>query len=603
MSLYSSWNTFSPRLRSRTYKRDAAGLIVSWLKGKLKKRLWRWRLNVSRGHFSRLDLSFRVKQPSSFIQRRVYLELQINRNLIQRKLVQKSKKPSKINLSVQSKGFKQLVKKGRLTVSQEIEIKRKSIERMKKILKFLIFKRFLAGFYELLFIFRRSLVAREMKRCLTRRVKRKLSGFFKGLKELATVNTFEIFKIFSRKIERKVEKIESVDFSPNENKGPAMLSPKSLANKTNSSSFLEFSTNDNQSKQLNFDLSPIPWGKKTTLFTNENVSRLAIHLQKAIQGRKRSILQEFHFLSKSAKNFHIFQKNLKTFQRYLKVSAFRLIKTRAAGKKLIKSWTKLLKNHQKQVFERVKKSYFLLKNLGKLSKTMTHFTKLIKQKYFFRLLPRKVISRNSNKLTLLAFALKMHITTYLKSIFSEFHRYTREEKILSTEKRTQKLNQVFKVLQTWRQSHKKKIFQKIMKTLKDLEFFTSAVKLCNNNRAAMLKFRTFQQWKGLKRRNMNFCRAFELLGQFLIVKKTETFNLMNLPHPLNFYKSSKYRILSSIVRLMMKKKDFELIKGFIEWKRKRMYIKILRISVIFNKIYVVNLLDSWQAVRHWRVDN
>lgn len=601
MSLYKSWNTFSPRMRSRTYKRDAASLIVSWIQCKIKKFLWRWRLNTTRTKSSKIDISLRVKQPSAFIQRRVYLELQVNRNLINRTIVQNNKSCSRLGL-VRKEENKKLLQKYRtkLTVVEEIEQKRKSLEKFRKIMKFLITKQFLSTFYVFLYAFRKEFVAFKLKRCLVRRLKKKLVGFFDELKAVNVCNTIQMFSVFSRRVDRNLQKTDSIDFSPQEYIGPVMVSKESQINKTDSSSFLEFSTNDCQSKQLNFDLSPIPWAKKMTVYTNENLAKFSIILMKVVNDCKRFALEDMNWVCKMDKNFKSLESKFNSLKKSFQKTALRLIKNKSSCKKLQETLINLVSTRKQQVLKPIKKINILIQKLPKTFKTFQTCSRFILQKFLYKLRPLKPTKPKPgpSPLALLAFALKMHISTYIKSIFSEIHEHSYTVHILQIEKQSQKLVQISKLLNSKLLSTKQKYFKKVLKNLKNLEFFATAIKTSDSHRRQQLKTRIFRTWKNLKKLNMNLCRGFELLGQFVWSKRVEFFNSLNSPHPVSFYTSSRFQTLSSLSRLLYCKRFKALQSRFTQWNQIRMYVKILRFCVTINKAQVLVLLDSWHELEN-----
>ena len=599
MSLYKSWNTFSPRMRSRTYKRDAASLIVSWIQCKIKKSLWRWRLNTTRTQSSKIDISLRVKQPSAFIQRRVYLELQVNRNLIKRTIVQNNKSCSRLGAGKREEQKKLLQKyRTKLTVVQEIEQKRKSLEKLRKIMKFLITKQFLSTFYVFLYAFRKEFVAFKLKRCLVRRLKKKLVGFFSELRAVNVCNTIQMFSVFSRRVDRNLEKTDSIDFSPQENMAPIMVSKESQINKTDSSSFLEFSTNDCQSKQLNLDLSPIPWGNKMTMYSNENLAKFSITLMKIVNDCKRSAIGDMDWVCKMHSKLNLLNSKLNSLTKRFKTSTFRLIRNKSSGKRLKDTLMSLASSRKRLALRSIKKVNILTQKLTKTCKIFQNSSRFILQKFLYKLRPIKTKKEKSgpSPLALLAFALKMHISTYIKSIFSEIHEHSYTVHILQVEKRSQKLVQISKLLKTKLFNRKQKFFKKILKNLKNFEFFASAIKTSDSHRRQHLKTSIFRTWKNLKKLKMNLCRGFELLGQFVWSKRLEFFNSLNSPHPVSFYTSSRFRTLSGLCKLLYCKRFRGLQSRFTQWNQIRMYVKILRFCLTINKAQVLVLLDSWHEI-------
>lgn len=596
MSLYKSWNTFSPKFKSKSYKKDAASLIISWIKIILKKQLWRWRRNISNSHLPSVQFTFKAKNPPSFTDRRVYLEVQFNRNLINRKISQKAKSPlppSILNKTTRSVYLS--IPNKKTTNSQNLKQKCKSAVQIGKLLLFLVKKQYMDVFFSMLWVARSYWVGKKMTRVLIKKVKSKLQGFFKELKNLSMMNSFEIFKVFVKQGARNVAKQESLNLSP---RGMMRISKESQTNKTNSSSFLEISVQENQSRSnLSIELSPISRKIRRNLpFSHKNLTTLSIIVQSLIQNKRRQGLKILKSYADLHKNLGKFSQILKSLENKLKTRYFHLIKLKLAGLKMFHFLLQLKKRLFLQTIKTFKIFSHFSEKVLKALKIHENRSKLIKQKAFYRLRPSQISFKKVKNVGLVAYALKLFINNYLKTIFITIHEHSQSKKILLNQAKKARIETIYKILSQKVQQTKLFLLQKLQKRIKNLKFFSESLKTAEKHRLTRLKKLSFSYLKKLKTNNKKYYRGFELLGTFINSQKVSIFNIINLPNPQAYYTSHRYTTLLKASKFLYNSNLSCMCKAFKHWKLEIMYIKLLKFSVVINRKFILNQLSSFQTL-------
>lgn len=597
MSLYKSWNSFSPKFKSKTYKKDAASLIVSWIKTMLKKKLWCWRRNACSSKVPKVNFSLQVKKPSAFIQRRVYLELQFNRNIINRKISQKSKNYATTNSvckTTRTSYVSNSIKKGKH--SKETVQKCKSAEKIGKLLFFLVKKQYMDVYFEMLLVARAYWVGKKLNRMLLKKVKSKLEGFFKELKNLNIKNSFEIFKIFAKQAERNVVKQESLNLSA---RGFSRLSKESQTNNTNSTSFLEISAQNTPSRsKLHIELSPISRVvHRSNPYSHKNLTKLAILVQSLLKKTCDNALKDLKSLQAQHKKLEKFCEITLSLKENLKKKTFISIKLKYSAQKFLRILSSLTNNKFVEIVKRFKKFSELNQKFHKVSKISANCFRFLKQRVFYRLKSGSASKKNVKKnLGVVAYALKIFINNYLKVVFCEVHEHAEKVKFLMQKEKKQKIESIFKVIFNKVQDKRLFLLRKLQKYNKNFKFFSESLQVAYTHRSNHLKKISLNYWKKLKISNKRFCRGFELLGTFMNSKKVSFFTLINLPNPQKYYTSHRYQTLLKTLKILFTHKNSKVSKLFKHWKLEIMYIKLLKFSIVIHRKFILALISSFKLL-------
>ena len=597
MSLYKSWNSFSPKFQNKTYKKDAASLIVSWIKTILKKKLWRWRRNVCSSKVPQVNFSLQVKKPSAFIQRRVYLEIQFNRNIINRKIRQKSKTYA-LNHAGSKTGRTSYVgssmKKGRH--SKEIVQKCKSAVKIGKLIFFLVKKQYMDVFFEMLLVARAYWIGKKLNRMLLKKVKSKLEGFFKQLKNLSAMNSFEVFKIFAKQAERNIVKQESLNLSP---RGFSRLCKESQTNKTNSTSFLELSAQNTLSRSnLHIELSPISRViHRSNPYSHKNLTKLAILTQSLLKKSCKYALKDIKSLLDQHNKLEKIIDIIKSSKEKSKKMFFISLKLKFAAQKFLKILSGLKKHRFLDIVKRFKKFSKLYEKVQKVLKISTNCCRFLKQRVFYRLKSGSQPQKKSKKnLGIVAYALKIFINNYLKVVFCVVHEHALRVKVLMEEEKRKRIESLFKVIFDKIQGKRLFLLRKLQKYNQNFKFFSESLQVAYTHRSIHLQKTSLNYWKKLKITNKRFCRGFELLGTYMNSKKVSFFTLINLPNPQKYYTSQRYQTLLSALKILFTRKNSNVSQAFKHWKLEIMYIKLLKFSVVIHRKFILALLSSFKLL-------
>lgn len=467
MGTYKNWTRSFFPIKVRTYKKDAAGLLISLNKRFLRKKLWIWRLNCNPIKKQKIDLNIRIKSPLLYTQRKVFVQLEKEKNLVQQKSTRKIKKNlDRLGYISKTTRMYTPIKKNsiipKLTYKKALEKKINSTKKIYDLIVSHIAFQYMDFFYILLLITKRYWIGKELVKTLTVIINSNFSNVIKQIRYVGSSNSILFFKVFSA----KTSKVITYENSPD-----SKLSDTTCritdANLTN------------------------PFGFSPEILINSDWDSFR-HLR------------------------HDYSIN--------------------SSKKLYKSF--------RNSSEKFNLNLLLEKNFD-----------------------------NGSKID------KGNVERIVQNV-----KYKKIENIF---------NAVFSSL-AW---IKAEIFAKLKKNTRKAIFYEKKGRIANFYRNKCLIRNTFRYWKGMKASNQKLCRSFELLGRFINIKKGEIVKILNLPYPISYYLTDRYKILSNLVKTLYKKKNFLYMTGFKTWKvTKIIGIRLVRLVSMLNKSISINLLISWQRL-------
>ena len=642
MDTYRTWSTFSPRVHKKSYKKDAASLVVSWIKRILRKKLSVWRLNCSSTRKQRIDLSIKIKQPSVFTNRRVFLQ------------VEREGKFSSIPSKVSESSYRSIINdvssvrpdkykdKAKTKTCRLLFVNKKKLEdcykkkqlSARKVLHVIdsnVRFKYMDFFFMVLFLTKRYWIGRKFTKIFRGIVRSRFSFLHKQLTTEAIVNSISTFKVFVTQTVRSVTYEASINYSPRDR-------------------LEETATRDTIISKTNpFQCTPVKVGKwagnsPSTLDNEENY--------KDIQALSR--LSVSPDLSKKKIEFMLEQsfENIRDIMRFGGSSGFNTARVTENRKpqlnmrlRINKMIRLIVKNHKLNLVQRIKiwkeeicacKRLDKLKiGIGRLEKSYHawinsrkslvikhinfHFRLLQGQRGFLLKLKgilkiqlksyvQKLVNADSRTsqiqranekyiLSGLFYIIRLHVSVSSILAWKSIQSYSEAVRLDRSQKTKEKLDSVFGILSYQIMCKYYIILNKFKKYQSEALFFGKHMESAKNHRAGYLRTTAFKLWKRRKDNNKKLCRAFEMLGRFFNIKKAELFENIRIPHPLSYYTGKTYQILSKLAFILKKKKENEYFSMFSKWKINRIAsVRLLRVVSILNKHVSLNLLTSWQLI-------
>ncbi|OMJ90635.1 hypothetical protein SteCoe_6909 [Stentor coeruleus] len=235
METYKSWGSFSPRQRYKTYKADAASLIISWVQSILKKKLWKWRMNCNEYIGKKLLFNTNSIKPSIFIDRRVYLQAEKEKNYIKNRIIKKSQNTS-TPLSQKSLPLKKLYtqkinpQSKHQNTTNDLKSKLKGIQKLANVLKFSVNYRYMDFYLTLLKVSKSYWIGKKLGKMILSMIKKRIEYLLVNIKSKSGMSIWSNYKVLTINPERSITFETSSNFSPksrfSDNNKPGIYSNK-----------------------------------------------------------------------------------------------------------------------------------------------------------------------------------------------------------------------------------------------------------------------------------------------------------------------------------------------------------------------------------------
>lgn len=653
METYKSWATFPSKQKNKTYKADAAGLIVSWMKRILKKKLWRWRLNSNKHHERRIVFNMRKTKGPSFTDREVHIKSEREKNYINRRI--RSNYNQKIYpytersvLTRQTPILKsQIFRKSALTGSK-LKLKFESAQKLVHVLKFSVNFRYMDFFLTLLKLSKMYWIGKKLSTLFLFILKRNIECFFICLKtKNPTINLYSN-KIITNKPEKNITFETSMNFSPDsklsENSRPMNFSfsqkKEGLYSIGSESSVIEFENgklrkntqrseisdtieNSYDSKSRvskssrdesgRFRSSILNGSFKRNIEVREKLIRLLLIVNGLKKYTKSRRFKHWHAKLNSMKLIRISLRNFSKILTHIALSskyprlifAFKSISKHSSHIKSLSILKSLLTSHiSNYLIHLIKFSnqFSIITNLFSISSSFyskslkTSFSAIKKHKNFLKA-KKKVKILQTNSIRILVYVLKTYISLNKSLGFESIYSYSRSKqkayfKIVSS-------GMIF--FSNFLCNKKKSLQHEAFKIIKKYSVWTYYLSInmpiAENHRNKHLITAAYKQLAGLGERNKKLCRAFEMLGIFVASQKVEYFTLINLPYKISYYKTGRYKVLYNLVKKYYWKHQNLTARAFKMWKLSKVLgIKIVKIVAILKKNLFMTMWNSWQDI-------
>ncbi|OMJ88473.1 hypothetical protein SteCoe_9602 [Stentor coeruleus] len=653
METYRSWATFPSKQRNKTYKADAAGLIISWMKRILKKKLWRWRLNSNKHYERRIVFNMRKSKGPSFIDRQVYIQSEREKNYINRRIRSNNKQriypyTQRSGLVKQDPLFKsQIFRKSALTGSK-LKLKCESAQKLAHVLNFSVNFRYMDFFVTLLKLSKIYWIGKKLSILFLFILKRNIEYFFICLKtKNPTISTFPN-KTVTNKPEKSITFETSMNFSPksklSDNSRPINFSfsqkKEGLYSIGSESSVIEFENGKmrkNTQRSEIFDTIENSYDSKSRISksSRDESSRLRSSILNGSFKRNIEVREKLIRLLRIANGLKKYIKSRKFKQWHTKINSIKLIRISLRNfakilthialsskyPRLLLAFKSLSKHssHIKSlsILKSIQKSYIsnhiihLIKYSNQFSTLTTLFSissslysnslkssfSAIKQHTKRLKSNKKAKILQTNSIRILVYLLKTYVSLNKSLGFESIYSYSRSKQKAYLQKVSSKMIFISNFL------NNKKIFLqhdafKIIKKYSVWTYYLSInIPIAENHRKKHLITKTYKQWAGLGERNRKLCRAFEMLGIFVASQKVEYFTLINLPYKISYYKTGRYEVLYNLVRKYYWKHQNLTAKAFKMWKLSKVLgIKIVKVVAILKKNLFMTMWNSWQDI-------
>ena len=636
MDTYKTWTTYSPRVHRKTYKKDAASLVVSWIKMILRKKLSVWRLNCSVTKKQRIDLSIKIKQPSVLTNRRVFFQIERARIPSRQEIkasessyrsiisdvssVPSNKSQNCRLLFIHKKKSEDCYKKKQLSA-------RKLLQAVDSNIRF----KYMDFFCMLLFLSKRYWLGRKFTRVFKKLLKFRFLLVQKQLTSEELVNSMSTYKVFATRTVRSITYEASINFSPR-TKLEETATRDTICSKTNPFQCTperidNFIGNSPISLDSGENYKDIHALSTLSVSTPLSRKRMECMLEQSFENIREIIRfgGNTEFNTDRAKEIKRPQLNM----RFRVNTMIRLIvkNHKLALIERIKTWKenaislKRLNTLQRGVQRLGKCAHTLIKSRKALAikYIMLHYRMtqaqnsfLLKLKEILKIQLRshvqKLLHADSNASKLqrvneksvlsgLFYILRLHLSVNNILAWESIKVYSEAVRSARLQKIKEKLDSIFAILSYQIMCKYYIIVNKFKKYHSEALFFEKNMEIAKNHRESYLRNTAFKLWKNRKDNNKKHCRAFEQLGRFFNLQKAEIFEKIKIPHPLSYYTGRPYQILSKLAWILKKRKENEYRSMFSKWKTNRVAsVRLLRVVSILNKHVSLNLLVSWQLI-------
>lgn len=649
METYKSWASFSPRHRYKTYKADAASLIISWVKSILKKRLWKWRMNCSEYIEKKLLFHTNSTKPPIFIDRRVYLQAEREKNYIKNRIHQKPKNVSSLlshkplplrNLCIQKINPKTKIPKTGI----ELKSKLKSIQKLANVLKFSVNFRYMDFYLTLLKASKSYWVGKKLAKMLLSMIKRRIEFLLMNIKGKSGMSIWNNYKVLTIKPERSITFETSLNFSPksrfSDNSRAGIFSDR-LRYEGNSvgseSSVVEFENGKIRKKSRISDTLENSYENEDRMSKTSRDENCKVGKKTLNESFKRNneVRDKLIRLMHITNGFKKYKKSMFFKMWYKKNTSLKLL--RISLRSFTKTLLHLISSSKNSLLSYSFQSLYhhssYLKSISKLSSLHSSYIK----KYYSHLIKYSYQSLSLKKLFSLCSSL---ISKTLKISFSSFKSHSKRQK---TKQKLQSLQKnsiriIVYVLKTYVSLHKSLSFESIrsfsllkhnshikaissslsillsllskkkastqqnafdtIKKYSNLTYYLLVnLPIAEKYRKKHLLIIAYKQWANLGEKNKKLCRAFEILGIVVTSHKVECFSYLKMPYNISYYKTKSYKILYKLVKIFYAKRQNSISKGLLKWKLSKVLgIKLVKTVAILKKTLFMTLWSSWQGL-------
>lgn len=636
MESYKSWSTYSPKIKKRTYKKDAASLVVAWVKRILRKKLWIWRMSCVRNSKQKVDLSIKVKKPLIYTPRKVFL--QVKREPVastqRKKLIKKPESPFSEVSKVFARSF--VAKPRNLFIFEKTsQEKQTAVKRIINAIESNVRFKHMEFFFTLLLLSKRFWQGKKSIQIMKGLLKLRVSEYFKSLKPR---NTLAAYKVFVKETIRSVTYETSINYSPRS---------KNLETQTIDQSKLAFESSK-------FEISPLsPLENKVFPRKNGNIEAMLeqnfnnirglLGINQKKQNDAKAIEGDFRIEKIILRCVRAVRKNLnwaigKAVGKWKqKMEIMRRVEKNGKALKKIeykaKVWVHMKKSSAfidlvfpfkkeqtqivflykaKQLVNKKLKKYLQeilvaavqKKNLQKLVKNIGKNQDFRKRIYFEKVKKNSKSFENPLRYEKfkypamrIAYVLKLHKSLFTILAWDSIKSYSTQISQYRSSQKSMKISFLFKVVQAQLTLLQTATLKSLKKYVSNSIFFEKNNKIARLFRESRLRPRVFLIWKTRKNGTKKICRGFELLGRFFNLKKSEILKNIRIPFPITHYLGNRYHLVSRLIFFLSKRKTSEYHSVFSLWKINNLVsVSLLQVVSIINKHISLNLFTSFQEL-------
>lgn len=651
METYKSWSSFSPRERYKTYKTDAASLIISWIKSILKKKIWKWRMNCNDYINKKLFFNTPSIKHQIFTDRRVYLQAEKEKKYIKSQIQQKPKNVSSLlsqnPLPLRNSHIQKIKPKSEiLKETNDLKSKIKSIQKLANVLKFSVNYHYMDFYLILLKVSKSYWVGKKLTKMFLSMIKIRIEYLLVNIKGKSGMSIWTNYKVLTIKPERSITLETSINFSPksrfSDNSKPKIFSDR-LRYEGNSigseSSVVEFENGQLRKKSKNFDTLENSYESEDRVlrisrdkgFKDEN-KVVNESFRKSFEVKDRDKLVKlfriinrfnkyknsmfFKLWYKKSANLKLLRISLRNFTKTLthinnstKNSllsySFQLIYYYSSHLKSISKLSSLHSSYIKKYYSHlIKYSY----QSSSLKKIFSLYSSLISkvQKISFTSLKsyskhqkakKKLQNLQKNSIRIITYVLKTYLSLHKSLAFESIRNFSISKHKSYIKTISSSLNSFLSFISKRKASTKQNAFD-IIKKYSSLTYYLSInLPIAKNHRKKHLLITTYKQWANLRNKNKKLCRAFEILGIVVAGHKVDYFSYLKMPYNISYYKTKSYKILLKLVKIFYTKHQNNISKGLLKWKLSKVLgIKLVKTVAILKKTLFMTLWNSWQSL-------